>query len=121
LHALAPGFEDFHMPIDLASETIIPLGEVPSRLPPGRSGKPLSFSAVWRWALRGIKTPQGIIKLETVKLGGRLLTSEQALQRFAERQSAWLGDTAALPLPRTPGKRRRDSERAAQQLEEVGI
>ncbi len=110
------------MPIDLASETIIPLGEVPSRLPPGRSGKPLTFSAVWRWALKGVKTPQGVVKLETVKVGGRLLTSEQALQRFAERQSGWLGDSApARALPRTPGKRQRASERAAEKLEEIGI
>src|SRR4051812_3681693 len=97
----------FTMAIDLSSETLLPLAAVPERLPPGRSGKPLSFSAVWRWALKGIKTPQGIIKLETVKLGGRLLTSEQALQRFAERQSAWMEGANDAPPPRTPGKRQR--------------
>ena len=60
-------------PLDLLAEDVIPLNEVPEEIP-GR----VDVSTVWRWAQRGV----GGIKLETVKIGGKKLTSRQALSRF---------------------------------------
>lgn len=60
-------------PLDLLAEDIIRLNEVPQEIP-GR----VDVSTVWRWAQRGV----GGIKLETVKVGGKKLTSRQALSRF---------------------------------------
>lgn len=40
-------------------------------------------STIFRWCLRGV----GGVKLEHVRLGGRLLTSRQALTRFVEART----------------------------------
>jgi hypothetical protein len=58
--------------------------------------------------------------LEAVRLGGRWVTSREALQRFAERLTPDLGNRPA-PAPRTPTARRRAAEQAAKQLEALGI
>jgi hypothetical protein len=55
-----------------------------------------------------------------VRLGGRWVTSREALQRFAERLTPRL-DAEALTAPRSPGSRRRGSERAAAELEKLGV
>jgi hypothetical protein len=60
-------------PLDLLAEDVIRLNEVPHEIP-GR----VDVSTVWRWAQRGV----GGVKLETVKVGGKKLTSRQALSRF---------------------------------------
>jgi len=60
-------------PLHLLAEDVIRLNEVPDELP-GR----VDVSTVWRWAQRGV----GGVKLETVKIGGKKLTSRQALSRF---------------------------------------
>jgi hypothetical protein len=87
----------------------------------------------WRWAKYGIKARDGaVVKLEYAKIGGRLITSVEALQRFSERLLADSPSTdaaadgeAVVPSgtgsPRTPNKRRRDSEKAAVDLEKLGV
>lgn len=57
-------------------------------LPPGRRGRHVSLSCALRWTLNGVRLPSGeIVRLEAIRLGGRWLTSIEALQRFAERQT----------------------------------
>jgi hypothetical protein len=51
-------------------------------------------------------------------LAGRWLTSEPAIERFLAAQTPPL-DTS--PAPRTPARRRRASEKAAAELERIGI
>ena len=70
--------------IDVATESLVPLREVPRCLPPRPNGKRLHVSAVYRWTLRGIK---GVV-LETVRIGGTTYTSREAIQRFSERLTA---------------------------------
>ena len=41
-------------------------------------------STLWRWYHQGVRG----VKLEAVRLGGRLLTSQEALERFAARLAA---------------------------------
>jgi hypothetical protein len=57
--------------------TLIPLSEVPKRLPTKR-GKRFHISTIYRWATRGTKGR----KLKTVVLGGRTYTTEEALRDF---------------------------------------
>lgn len=47
-------------------------------------GKPIDRTTLYRWALKGI---QGV-KLEHTKIGGRIVTSRQAINRFIEKRSA---------------------------------
>jgi hypothetical protein len=74
---------------------------------------------VYRWILDGVRTPHGKVRLEAIRLGGRWLTSVEALERFAARQTPELEDRPLLP--RTPVARRRASERAERKLQQIGI
>jgi hypothetical protein len=106
--------------IDLQNEQILTLSDASRLLPPSRRGRPVSFSCLWRWALRGIKNHTGeVVKLEVIKVGGRLLTSREALQRFAERLTPCVDGVAPAP-PRTPAARNR-AERAGNELAKIGI
>jgi hypothetical protein len=107
--------------LDLTAETPLPLAAATKLVPPARSGKRTHISTLLRWILQGAKAPDGkTVRLEAVRLGGRWLTSAEALQRFAEALTPRLGD-APVTATRTPGRRRRASERAAADLESAGI
>ncbi len=62
--------------IEIRSETVIPLAEAPKHLP----GRP-HVSSLYRWCQRKRRP------LETVKIGGRVFTSLEALDRFAEQRT----------------------------------
>jgi hypothetical protein len=58
--------------------------------------------------------------LEAVRLGGRWMTSREALQRFSDRLTPRLGGDDHT-APRSPASRRRASERAAAELDNLGL
>jgi uncharacterized protein DUF1580 len=74
------------MPIDLASENPIPL-KIAARhrlfRAKAKGGRAVNFSTVWRWALHGLRGQ----RLETVRIGATLCTTERAIIRFIERSS----------------------------------
>lgn len=107
------------MAIDLQHETLLSLSQAANRLPASRRGRPVHLSCVYRWVLEGVNTPNGKVRLEAIRMGGRWLTSVQALERFAEAQTPYLPDRQALP--RTSTARRRASDWAVAQLEKIGI
>ncbi|MFO0954422.1 MAG: DUF1580 domain-containing protein [Isosphaeraceae bacterium] len=103
------------MPILIAEETVFPLSEVPNHVPP-RRGKKLHVATVFRWkgGLRGVK-------LETIRIGGTLHTSAEALQRFFDRLSATDHGPDPAP-PADPSKaRQRAAERAGRELDSLGF
>jgi hypothetical protein len=109
------------MSIDLTTESTLTLAQAARLLPPGRRGRPVSMSCVLRWVLIGTRTPSGDrVRLEAVRLGGRWLTSREALQRYADVLTPRL-DGLPAPTPRSPTSLRRASERAAAELERIGI
>ena len=67
----------------LYTEKIMSFTEAAEALPE-INGKPVHSSAVWRWARKGIKG----IRLETLRLGGRFVTSMEALDRFNKALAA---------------------------------
>jgi hypothetical protein len=105
--------------LDIRNETLIGLNQAARMLPPSRRGRPVHLSCIYRWILDGIKTPHGKVRLEGVRLGGRWLTSVEALERFAAAQTPNLDNRPQLP--RTLNARRRASERAEAQLKKIGI
>jgi hypothetical protein len=108
--------------LDLTTENPIPLAAAAKFVPPGRNGRRTHLSTILRWVVRGARSPSGeLVRLEAARLGGRWITSREALQRFAERLTPRLSDEPMSPSPRTPGQRRWASERAARELEKVGI
>jgi hypothetical protein len=69
---------------------------------------------------RGVRLASGaVVRLEAIRMGGRWLTSREALQRFANAQTQ-LQDV--LPeLPRSPAHRQRANQRAAAELDGLGL
>jgi hypothetical protein len=108
-------------PADLLCENLISLAQAARRFPPARLGRPVSASTVWRWCRKGVRLRSGVVvRLECVRVGGRWLSSTQALGRFAARQTPALEDNPPPPS-RSPGRRQRDSERAGEALERLRI
>jgi hypothetical protein len=64
--------------LNLLTEDVITLTEARNFLPKVEGQKRPHVSTIWRWTLRGI----GGTKLETVKIGSRIVTSKQAMTRF---------------------------------------
>lgn len=101
--------------IDTASEKTIWLTELPSILPTGGDGMKIHFSTVLRWVLHGTRG----VRLEAQRIGGRWLTSHEAVQRFMDRLTPNLDNPPATP--RSAAARQRATDRAARQLEAIGI
>lgn len=72
------------------------------------------ISTVHRWRLRGI---QGI-RLESIRVGGRRVTSLQALERFFARTTAAIDGEGPR---RATSSRQSAIERAERELAEAGI
>lgn len=89
-------------------ENPILLGDVPKHVP----GRP-SLAAVYRWFRTGIRG----VKLETMLVGGKRMTSEAALERFFVASTA-----VADGLIEEPAEDRSASIRSAErELERAGI
>jgi hypothetical protein len=72
--------------IQVGKERVFPLSKTPKYLDvERRGGKRLHPSTPFRWAKDG---------LETIRVGGALYTSLEALQRYFERKTAVKGKTA---------------------------
>jgi Protein of unknown function (DUF1580) len=107
------------MSIDLIHEEIFSFAKATHLIPPARNGKKTHISTLLRWATKGAKGPDGtIVRLEALRLGGRWVTSREAIQRFMERLTPRV-DVEAQPAPRSPGQRA--SERAAEELRRRGV
>src|ERR1051326_8754025 len=103
--------------IDLTQEKPVPLDEAAKLFPPARGGQRCHLSTVLRWILKGSRGPNGErVRLEATRLGGRWMTSREAIQRFAERLTPDLEASGETATTRTPTKRRRSSEAARRRL-----
>jgi len=104
------------MAIDYEAETMITLGEACRAFPPNG----VSDATMARWIQRGIKVKSlgSFVKLETLVIGGRRLTSREAIARFIAAQNAADAPAAAAI---TPTQRRRQSEAARLALQEAGL
>ena len=98
------------MVIDFQAETIITIGEACKAFPPNG----ISDATMARWIQKGVKG----VKLETLLIGGRRVTSREAIARFIARQNA--DDAPAIPAV-TRAQRQRQSEAARQELERIGV
>lgn len=69
--------------IDFRTEGILTLSEAVAHLP-APNGKCVSVASLWRWAKKGVKG----VRLEHVRVGRRLCTSKEALDRFMKAVTA---------------------------------
>jgi hypothetical protein len=96
------------------------LSQAAKLLPPHRKGRPVTLGCVVRWILDGVRGPGGErVRLEGARVAGKWMTTPQAIARFIANQNVNPADRPQLP--RTPTARRRASDRAADQLQKIGI
>src|SRR4051812_37989065 len=78
-------------------------------------------SSARRWALSGARAADGTsVRLEVRRIGSRLMTSREALDRFLARLNGQpVGETE--PASRTPSKRQRECDRAHRAATAKGI
>jgi hypothetical protein len=77
---------DPEVPMLLPHETRIFVKDVPALVTPFPDGKKPSQSCVYGWISEGVKTLRGVVKLEALKIGGRVITSREAVERFLAAQ-----------------------------------
>ena len=63
----------------LLEEKVVSFTEAAKALPV-INGRKIHPSALWRWARKGVKG----VRLETRRLGGRFVTSMEAIERFSK-------------------------------------
>lgn len=107
----------------LHDEQIVTFSEAAKALPKVNGRRPHA-STIWRWARKGISG----IRLETLRLGGRFVTSLEALERFsitlAEIEpsgSRTAESTVTTPKLRTDAQRTKAVADANRELEASGI
>ncbi len=101
--------------IDLQNETILPLLQAAKRIPSNRNGKATHVSTVLRWIQKGVKG----VRLEATRLGGRWLTSAEAVQRFADRLTAAQSGEDTIPFSQSSRSSRAES--ADEELKKLGF
>lgn len=109
--------------IDLRSEGLLSLTDAAKALPP-IGGKRPHVSTIWRWCRKGVRG----VRLEHIRLGHRVCTSLEALNRFAHslaeapQQAAPAADPRRnASRPRTAVQRARDVAAAERELESGGV
>lgn len=108
------------MAIDVFHEKVISLKEAAKRLPKTARNKKIHISTLHRWIQRGLQNKHGlVVRLESIKIGGNICTSLEALQRFFEQISDAVDPVAAKPI--TSRERLRQIREAERILDEAGI
>ena len=103
-------------------ETRIDIEEAQRRL--GTDDNPVHFTTVYRLMSRGLKTPSGErAYLEHLRVGGKLITSVQAIERFVARTNG-IDPDAPEPVQVAPAlskRRQAELDRVDRKLEAAGI
>lgn len=98
--------------IDAQSEQLLTLTQAAKSLP----GRP-HVATLWRWRKRGIRG----VTLETVVIGGRRYTSQEALQRFIDATTSVADGQQPSGQRRTQRQRQAAIRRAERELTAAGI
>lgn len=91
-----------------------------AKLCPSPHGGHVHWSALWRWAMRGIKAPGGrILRLEAARLSGKWISTPQAIRRFIASQTPDVSSPTFEPIGRDAPLRR--AEQARRKLSDMGL
>jgi hypothetical protein len=102
--------------IKLTKEKVVKLAVAAKYLPERRRGKTPHPSCLYRWAGPGLRG----CRLDTIRVGGTLCTSIEALQRFFDALTA--ADAAgAQPLPNRPSADVNVDVAVDQRLDQLGF
>ena len=102
--------------IDTTREPLLFLGSLAQTILADNGGRPPGPGTLTRWARHGI---QGV-RLETVRVGGRLASSKEALARFFDAvTNARTGNTHSAARCET--KKATPAEKTKRALDRIGI
>ena len=96
--------------IDIKTERLVTLRDVPKLLPPRPNGKHVHISAVYRWVQRGVRGN----RLDAIRIGGTTYTSQEALQRFGSPPAE-----STVPQAHLSALRSRQIDRAKRRLDDL--
>jgi hypothetical protein len=97
--------------MNMLSETLISFRAAAALLPSTQPGECVCFTTIWRWATKGICRNGERVKLDAVRIGGRWVTSHQALERFTAALNAHVvPEEQPLPLPSVQAVREREGD-----------
>lgn len=99
------------MSIDIQSERMVPFTEAPSHIP----GRP-HLATVHRWRLRGARG----VRLESVLVGGKRFTSQEAIQRFIDATTR-AADGGPSLRPESDSARQRRLDRVEAECQAAGL
>ncbi|VTR99169.1 unnamed protein product [Gemmata massiliana] len=94
------------------SETVLTFAEAAATVP-AVGGKSTPAKTVYTWADVGLRVGRARVKLECAKIGGKRVTSREALGRFFSAISA----KDQPQIERTPAARRKEVDRKRAALE----
>lgn len=77
----------------------------------------VSMPTAWRWSMKGARG----VKLETMQIGGRRYTTQEAFQRFVERGTAAANGGSVTSATRTNRQRKAAIDHANAELDAAGI
>jgi Protein of unknown function (DUF1580) len=91
-------------PADLAAEILagagLSMAEAAAKIPSFRAGRPTAPTTIARWAADGVRLPDGrTLRLESTRIGGRVVTTVPALIRFITAQEPGGNGKAVTPRP----------------------
>jgi hypothetical protein len=102
----------------LWGESRISLAQAAKLIPPTRQGKPVHASTLVRWILHGVRG----VRLEAARLGGRWVTSHEALDRFSAALTARHNPPALQPNHAGPSSAALlGQECIERQLDDLGV
>ena len=100
--------------LDITQERPISLQDAAAMVP-GTDGHRVNWKTVWRWAQHGLRG----IRLETAYIGGRRITTHQAVQRFCDAITRLrMPESVGLVKP-MPGTSRKGYAAAMRRLSQV--
>ena len=101
-----------------AEPNLLTVSQVCRKYPGARGAKTLTPSTVTRWILSGCPARDGSrVRLSATRCGARWLVSPAALSDFFTALAS--GDSASQPDVRSPAARRKASERADRELDDL--
>jgi Protein of unknown function (DUF1580) len=106
----------------ILNETKVGIDETQRRL--GADETPIHFTSVYRLMNRGVKAPDGQrVYLEHLRVGGKLITSLEAIERFVAATNGVDLDGAELieALPASSKQRAKELAEIDRQLAAAGI
>src|SRR5260370_41637777 len=103
--------------IDISKESALSLSDAAKLIPPSRKGRPTHVATLTRWILHGVRG----VQLDGARIGGRWVTSREALDRFsAALTAARLPGDQPRSLKQLTATRQRELERVDRELQALG-